>query len=127
MELCSLYNNFTQTELTINYTDYILWEKENIITDQASLSNYINNAVAIATQKITSYCLTTSKNDISFRPEAISPQELIKISNITEQYPELTFDSILIMNSKLPDYNLYIKARNLYIKNLNYRKIYILC
>ena len=32
-ELCSLYNNFTQTELTINYTDYILWEKENIITE----------------------------------------------------------------------------------------------
>lgn len=93
--------------------------KENIITDQASLSNYINNAVAIATQKITSYCLETSENNISFRPEAISPQELIKISNISEQYPELTFDSILIMNSKLPDYNLYIKARNLYIKNFD--------
>ena len=93
--------------------------KENVITDQASLANYINNAVAIATQKITSYCLENSENNIAFRPEAIPSQELIKISNITEQYPELSFDSILIMNSKLPDYNLYLKARSLYIRSFD--------
>ena len=93
--------------------------QENLITDQTSLTNYINKAAEVATQTITTYCLKNSEKNFNFRPESISSEELISISNISEQFPELEFTSINIISSKLLDYDLYIKARNLYIQNFD--------
>jgi len=83
-----------------------LYEK-NIISDSASLQDYLDSAASSVCQLAAGYYLSKAKEDSLFRPENVRREDLIKAVRVFEEFPEVDISVFALTNSKIPDFKLY--------------------
>ena len=100
--------------ITISYTpdSIVKLLKDNHISNNEDLEQYLNNATASICQAATSYYLTKNKNDSSFMPEFVKREDLIKAINSYKDFPYLDVVIISLTDYKLPNKILYEKLMN---------------
>ncbi len=93
--------------------------KQNKVTDDADLTAYLEGAAASLAQHAANYILNRAETSTGFRVESLKREEILRGIQIYKDYPEIDVSTFAIVNSKLPDYNMYKKISNMQPEQLN--------
>lgn len=111
----SYYFTFT-ISLTLSPQAIISLYKENKISNDDDLQAYMNGACDSIAQLAADYYLTKSRENPNFNLEKIRRDDIIRAIQTYKEYPELELSTFAMVESKVPDYNLY---RRLQYQNIN--------
>lgn len=129
--------NFQSYDLNGNYSDYMNYYfnfsislsytpeallnllKENYISNNEDLVQYLENAADYIAQKAADYYLTRSASDSSFNPQSLKRDELILAISSYKDFPEIDVTILALTDYKLPNYNLYNKQKYKIYSNIS--------
>lgn len=118
----SLYDfsySFTfQMELHADPEMVVELMKKNKITDQESLTKYLDVTAQEICQNSAAFFLKESKNNRDFMAENYGIVEIFKGTGLYEKFPEISIDALALKESKFPDYELYEKSRNMILNEV---------
>ncbi len=100
-------------ELTVSPEAIVELVKENKVTDDTDLALYLEGAAGTLAQHAAAYILNRADGNSSFRIESLRREEILRGIQIYKDFPELDVTIFSIINSKLPDYNMYKKIANI--------------
>lgn len=100
-------------ELTVSPEAIVELVKENKVTDDSDLALYLEGAAGTLAQHAAAYILNRADGNSSFRIESLRREEILRGIQIYKDFPELDVTIFSIINSKLPDYNMYKKIANI--------------
>lgn len=111
----SIYNSSNNFSYSVTYSMAVTVAPESLvelyelnrITDNESLRAYLETSVKTIGQLSTNYILNKLKENPSFRIESVRRDDLIKAIHFYTDYPEIELFGFGIIDSKLPDFNLY--------------------
>lgn len=81
--------------------------KENKISSNEDLIAYMNGACDSIAQLATDYYLSKSRENPDFNLEKIRRDDVIRAVQTYKEYPEIELSTFALVESKVPDYNLY--------------------
>ncbi len=93
--------------------------KQNKVSDDTDLSAYLEGAASTMAQHAVNYILNRAQGNTEFRVEALKREEILRGVQIYKDFPEIDVTTFAILNSKLPDYNMYKKISNMQPDQLN--------
>ena len=99
--------------ITISPQAIVELVKLNKITNTEDLHEYLENAADKIAQLSADYYLKKASESLSFRPESVRRDDLLRNIKIYEEFPEIELSVFAVTKSKIPDYELYEKVRNL--------------
>ena len=91
----------------------------NKITDDSDMESFFEGAAGSLAQHAASYILGLSEGNPGFRVESLKREEILRGIQIYKDFPELDVIVFSVLNSKLPDYNMYKKISNMQPDALN--------
>ena len=97
--------------LTVSPEAVIRLLKENKISDNQNLYEYLEKAGDVIAQSATDFILAKVQEKFNFRPESIRREELIKSIRFYKDFPDVDISAFAITSSSLPDYALYKKIQ----------------
>lgn len=111
-DLLNYYFNFS---ISISFTPEAVVSlfKENYISNEEDLYQYLSNAADSMAQNAANYYLKRSKDDSSFNPQSLKRDELISAIASYKDFPEIDVTVFALTDFKLPNYNLYNKQKSL--------------
>lgn len=123
----SIYNaqglfdySFTfEISLTLSPEALVELMELNKITDDSDMESYFEGAAGSLAQHAASYILGLSEGNPGFRVESLKREEILRGIQIYKDFPELDVIVFSVLNSKLPDYNMYKKISNMQPDELN--------
>ena len=123
----SIYNaqglfdySFTfEISLTLSPETLVELMELNKITDDSDMESFFEGAAGSLAQHAASYILGLSEGNPGFRVESLKREEILRGIQIYKDFPELDVIVFSVLNSKLPDYNMYKKISNMQPDALN--------
>lgn len=117
----SIYNapglfdySFTfEIQLTVSPEAVVQLIKLNKVTDDNSLSVYLEGVAKTLAQYASDYILNRADNNSAFRVESVRREEILRGIQIYKEFPEVDVAVFAIQQSKLPDYNMYKRMSNM--------------
>lgn len=85
--------------------------KLNKISDETTLTSYMEGAANTLAQLASDYILRRASDNPSFKVEALRRDEILKGVKIYKEFPELDVMEFSICESKLPDFAMYQRIR----------------
>ena len=98
--------------------DVIKLLKSAVILDEESLSAYVEEKSDSLCRNISAVILKKSEKSTAFRPELLSTEELLELSNYNQENEYVAFSSVAVTEAMIPDFYLYEHARAVYLQNL---------
>ncbi len=98
--------------------DVIKLLKSAVISDEESLSAYVEEKSDSLCRNISAVILKKSEKSTAFRPELLSTEELLELSNYNQENEYVAFSSVAVTEAIIPDFYLYEHARAVYLQNL---------
>lgn len=86
--------------------------KEEKISNDEDLQAYLDDAAETISQLASSYILQKVKTDRNFNPESLRMSDLFKYISFGNEYPLIELEHFAIIESVVPDYQLYEKIRS---------------
>lgn len=86
--------------------------KLNQVTDNESLSVYLDCAAKTMAQLSANYLIEKAKNNPNFTVESMRKDEILRNVQIYKEFPSVEVYSLSIEKSKIPDFQLYNKIQN---------------
>ena len=99
--------------LTVSPEAVVELMKLNEITDDITLTAYLEGAAGTLAQHAAAYILNRAEGNASFRIESLRREEILRGIQIYKDFPEIDVSVFSIQASKLPDYNMYKKISNM--------------
>lgn len=98
--------------------------RENKISDQASLDSYLERKAASFSEAAENLIVERFSSDLKTdgnteKPFFLDASDIIRKSGFFENNPELDIADFSVTNQKLPDYNLYRKAKDIFSREWN--------
>ena len=103
--------------LTVSEQNVITLLKENKITTQNDLSQYISNCADTIAQLAASFYLKKIQDNPNFRPESVKRDELLREIKFYEDCPLIELMNFSLVSSKVPDFELYDKLKLRFFEN----------
>lgn len=94
--------------------------KNGVITDQASLDEYVGYAVDDFIRSAVDKIMKKSLENTMFLPEVLNYDDLFSEIKLSSKYSDIEIEKVSVKNVKIPDYNLYQKARNYYLSSQSF-------
>lgn len=92
--------------------------KQLVISDQDGLERYLDQVCDSAAKMLTSEIMRNLEKDSAYHPDTLTQDELMKLVNLSDKFPLVEFNSVVIRKTRCPDYVLYSKARTAYLSQL---------
>ena len=89
--------------------------KENVISDDNDLTEYLNKAADTIAQLATDFYLKKAQDNPSFRPESVRREDLLRAIQLYKDFPEVDLLAFAVKSSKIPDYKLYQKLQSQFL------------
>ncbi|MBP5520688.1 MAG: hypothetical protein J6X84_08945 [Treponema sp.] len=105
--------------LTVSPQAVLELVKQNKITDDKDLAEYLEGAAATLAQNAAAYFLGKAGENALFRPEAVRRDEILRGIQIYKDFPEIDVTIFALTDSKLPDFNMYKKISGMNPQELN--------
>lgn len=86
--------------------------QENVIKDQESLNQYLDQCADLIAQRAADYYLKKAASTKSFRPEQIRREDLYRSLKLYEECPWIELSVFSVTSCDLPDFELYENVRN---------------
>ena len=99
--------------LTVSPQAIVELLKLNKINDDTNLEEYLSHAGETIAQLAADYILRRASENPSFRAESLRRDELLRGIQIYKDFPEIDVSTFAITKSKLPDYEMYRKLREM--------------
>ena len=115
-ETFDYYFEFSMS-LTVSEQNVITLLKENKITTQNDLSQYISNCADTIAQLAASFYLKKIQDNPNFRPESVKRDELLREIKFYEDCPLIELMNFSLVSSKVPDFELYDKLKLRFFEN----------
>ena len=103
--------------LTVSEQNVITLLKENKITTQNDLSQYISNCADTIAQLTASFYLKKIQDNPNFRLESVKRDELLREIKFYEDCPLIELMNFSLVSSKVPDFELYDKLKLRFFEN----------
>ena len=103
--------------LTVSEQNVITLLKENKITTQNDLSQYISNCADTIAQLAASFYLKKIQDNPNFRLESVKRDELLREIKFYEDCPLIELMNFSLVSSKVPDFELYDKLKLRFFEN----------
>ena len=103
--------------LTVSEQNVITLFKENKITTQNDLSQYISNCADTIAQLAASFYLKKIQDNPNFRLESVKRDELLREIKFYEDCPFIELMNFSLVSSKVPDFELYDKLKLRFFEN----------
>lgn len=103
--------------LTLTPENLLSLYKNNKITKQEDLQNYLSNAADTIAQLAARYYLEKLQANPSFVIESVRREDLLRSIRLYEDCPEVDLMTFALKESKVPDYALYKNLQNKYFTN----------
>ena len=103
--------------LTVSEQNVITLLKENKITTQNDLSQYISNCADTIAQLAASFYLKKIQDNPNFRLESVKRDELLREIKFYEDCPLIELMNFSLISSKVPDFELYDKLKLRFFEN----------
>ena len=103
--------------LTVSEQNVITLLKENKITTQNDLSQYISNCADTIAQLAASFYLKKIQDNPNFRLESVKRDELLREIKFYEDCPLIELMNFSLISSKVPDFELYEKLKLRFFEN----------
>ena len=91
--------------------------KDGSLTDQDSLEKYINYAADDFIRSAVQKLISLPGQSSVFLPETIDYDSLFKDIAVSSKYPGIEIRSVSVRNVRIPDCELYQKARDVYLQS----------
>lgn len=111
------YSFTISTEIHMEPETLLELVKDNTVTDQASLENYMKVLSESIAQETAGFYLKNLEDNAAFIPETVSIVDLYKKCRFNEKYPDIQIDAIALKESRIPDYELYKIIRSTFISD----------
>lgn len=95
--------------------------RSSVITDDESLSSYIETACNAVCRATSASLLKKAEKASALRPELLTSEELLELARAEQTYPDIRFSTFTLTDSVIPDFYLYDRARTVYLQNLEKR------
>lgn len=103
--------------LTVSEQNVITLLKENKISTQNDLSQYISNCADTIAQLAASFYLKKIQDNPNFRLESVKRDELLREIKFYEDCPLIELMNFSLVSSKVPDFELYDKLKLRFFEN----------
>ena len=103
--------------LTVSEQNVITLLKENKITTQNDLSQYVSNCADTIAQLAASFYLKKIQDNPNFRLESVKRDELLREIKFYEDCPLIELMNFSLVSSKVPDFELYDKLKLRFFEN----------
>ena len=103
--------------LTVSEQNVITLLKEDKITTQNDLSQYISNCADTIAQLAASFYLKKIQDNPNFRLESVKRDELLRAIKFYEDCPLIELMNFSLVSSKVPDFELYDKLKLRFFEN----------
>ena len=103
--------------LTVSEQNVITLLKENKITTQNDLSQYISNCADTIAQLAANFYLKKIQDNPNFRLESVKRDELLREIKFYEDCPLIELMNFSLVSSKVPDFELYDKLKLRFFEN----------
>ena len=103
--------------LTVSEQNVITLLKENKITTQNDLSQYISNCADTIAQLAASFYLKKIQDNPNFRLESVKRDELLREIKFYDDCPLIELMNFSLVSSKVPDFELYDKLKLRFFEN----------
>ncbi|MCR4741500.1 MAG: hypothetical protein K5866_01325 [Treponema sp.] len=115
-------NNFTYSftytiSLSISPQAIVELFKENKISSNEDLQEYLQGAADTIAQLATNYILEKSRENPKFQVESIRRDDLFRAIKVYNEFPQIDLLVFAISQSKIPDFKLYSQLQNQFIQN----------
>ncbi len=125
-----VYSSYTDDKIDFNYNfDFnfnatvkpeaiVALAADFYISDQDSLERYVKEACDSAAKMIASEIVKKAEKDVSYYPETLSNDEILALVDLKKVSPNVEFNNVNLISVTFPDFALYNKAREVYLKQL---------
>ena len=103
--------------LTVSEQNVITLLKENKISTQNDLSQYISNCADTIAQLAANFYLKKIQDNPNFRLESVKRDELLREIKFYEDCPLIELMNFSLVSSKVPDFELYDKLKLRFFEN----------
>lgn len=108
------YFDFSMS-ITISAENIVSLLKQNIISNNEDLQEYLNIAADSVAQLAADYYLTKAKENPNFNLEKVRRDDVIRAVQFYKEYPEIELTAFAMTASKVPDFTLFSKLQTQFI------------
>ncbi len=113
------YSMNCEITIGISSSGLISLVKSQNIKDTAALQSYLDNTADSVSYSVMAWILSEAKKKDVFLPQNISTQNILKNIDAVSKYPYVIISSVSIKSIKIPDMQLYEKAKVTYTQYQN--------
>ena len=108
------YNFNFEICITISPEGIVQLLKENVISSEESLKDYMQTSASLIAERASDYYLKKAVSSKSFRPEQVRREDLYRSLKLYEECPWIELSLFSVLDYEVPDFELYEKVRSNY-------------